>query len=372
MEVIIQTLERHFDGAKSQERDWDFFMGLVDYINLIDESPQLKFLAAELIKVEKETLTKLDELEKAAVEELRIVATEIIKIAKKKKSYELNSAIKIFQDWDVGKNEPGWRHSARLSQGINQLLKSLIQKGCKADLEKILPGQKVENPTLLYDICKTYSYSSALSYGFREQEETELWGNYRKIRIAAKIFRKGNTSVALAAEREIIRTDGDYHKSMIFRSNLYGDNSRKIYSSSTDQSIKEFKRNKYQNWLSRVHNHLLKELSKEALTPTKAAVKTLSFDEGKGVLFIDDKKVKFRKGTEQYHTLRIIFSNDFQEEQFFSELAEKIDRNKDYSDKDMHNYLFAIKRRIASETGIKDLFITTTHSVQLNSDYLKN
>ena len=57
-------------------------------------------------------------------------------------------------------------------------------------------------------------------------------------------------------------------------------------------------------------------------------------------------------------------------EWFFSEIGEKMDQYKDYKDKDFHNYVSAIKKRIAVETGIKDFFETTNQSLKINNKYL--
>jgi hypothetical protein len=120
---------------------------------------------------------------------------------------------------------------------------------------------------------------------------------------------------------------------------------------------------------SRAHRYLLKELS---AYETKANKNSASFDEGRGVLHVAGKEVRFRKFTEQYHALASVFSDpkDLGNERFFSELAEKIDAVKGYTNKQFHNYFSAIKRKVAAETTIKDLFITTTQSVKINPDYL--
>jgi len=99
----------------------------------------------------------------------------------------------------------------------------------------------------------------------------------------------------------------------------------------------------------------------------------VSFDANDSALKIGNKKILFRKHTEQYHTLKIIFEDQSEiwKEWFFSEIAEKIDQYKGYSDKDFHNYLSAIKKRVSTETGIKDLFITTNQSVTINKKYLE-
>ena len=90
-------------------------------------------------------------------------------------------------------------------------------------------------------------------------------------------------------------------------------------------------------------------------------------------MYVKGVKIPFRKFTDQYHVLKVIFENKntFGNEIFFSEIAEKIDRyNKTYTDKTIHNHLSAIKGKVAIETGIKDLFITTTQSVRINKDCL--
>lgn len=124
--------------------------------------------------------------------------------------------------------------------------------------------------------------------------------------------------------------------------------------------------------VQRIQNYLLEKLSDPVEEQPSRANARIRFDEKSGTLFIGKKKVKFRKFTEQYHTLRLMFENadHLREEWFFSEIGEKIDASKHYSDKDFHNYFAAIKRRVATETGLKDVFITTTQSVSLNPDYL--
>lgn len=100
---------------------------------------------------------------------------------------------------------------------------------------------------------------------------------------------------------------------------------------------------------------------------------TVSFDAERSVLVIGKEEVLFRKHTDQYHTLRVIFQDEdeLRKEWFFSEIGEEMDKYKKYKDKDFHNYLSAIKKRVASETGIKDLFITTNQSVKINKIYIK-
>jgi hypothetical protein len=105
---------------------------------------------------------------------------------------------------------------------------------------------------------------------------------------------------------------------------------------------------------------------------TNHSDKKLFFDKEKSILYISNSSIKFRKFTEQYHCLRVLFSNEknLSEEHFFDEIADKIDHSKNYTNKQIHNYFYAIKNRISSKTGVEDLFLTTNQSITINSDYL--
>jgi hypothetical protein len=149
------------------------------------------------------------------------------------------------------------------------------------------------------------------------------------------------------------------------------DNFGKSIPASKEHDLQYLDEDIYKGHAARVHAHLLKELAmKKEEHPLEN--KGVSFNPARGILCVMGKEIKFRKFNEQYHTLGLIFSDpkDLRKEWFFSELAEKIDTVKEYDDKKFHNYLSAIKRRVSSETSIKDLFITTTQSVKINPDYL--
>ncbi len=99
----------------------------------------------------------------------------------------------------------------------------------------------------------------------------------------------------------------------------------------------------------------------------------LSFSEEKGVLKIDDKEASFRKGTRQYHFVRVIFSEpkELGKEWFFSEIGEKYDSEEKLDDKRFANIAYQVKQRIRLDTGISDFFITTKQSATINPKYLK-
>jgi len=392
MEDVIKTLDRYYNAFKDQERDWGFFIGLADYVNLLDEIPQLKGVVEKMLEGENKMIDSIHEAEKLAVQELKTLSKKILAETKKKKEAAIQESVAAFKDYDDGKTHPTWWHSARLENGIRGIIEAMIKEGYENILKKVLPkNANISNLySLVYDICPAFSLRSALSSGLSEKRDTELWGNYRKLRTAATTFQKGQERLEqmkkegkdtsdieeLLKEKEIIRKDGD--DDWLSRSAIFGHSDRKKFSSSTDDKIKEFKRDKYQNYASRVHNHFVKELSRIGiLTKDRAGgaeeKRGPSFDAEKSRLVIRGTEVPFRKFSEQYHALRIIFANpkEIGQEWFFSEIGEKIDTDKGYTDKQFHNYFSAIKRRVAADTGIKDLFLTTNQSVRINPEYLK-
>ena len=125
-------------------------------------------------------------------------------------------------------------------------------------------------------------------------------------------------------------------------------------------------------YAKRFHKHLIKTLLYTDPRHQKLVEASPSFDSVLGILWIDGKPIKFSTKTNPYRCLGIIFSDqDTTREWFFNEIAEEMDEADPKPDKLIHNYFNnTIKAKIASETGIKDFFITTNQSVKINPDYI--
>jgi len=287
------------------------------------------------------------------------------------------------KELEEGKKNPNWFDSEKLAEAIRFMVRIAVERGFPQILKEFFPkNQVIEEFTLipLQEICLAYSLRTALSYSFQDLKETELWGNYRKLCTATKTFQKGreflermkkegkDTSEVerLIKERDVIQSnepEGSLYVSSYLEKN------KEKFSSSTDGRIKEFQRDKYQNYASRIHNHIVKELSrKDALSVNKKIC--VAFDNDKSILSIKDTPVKIRKFSNQYHLLKTIFQDEKNDWQF-SELLEKIGEFEDYNWKKLYDVANAIKKNIAAETGIKDFFITTTQSIKINEKYLK-
>ena len=119
----------------------------------------------------------------------------------------------------------------------------------------------------------------------------------------------------------------------------------------------------------------LESLANDTIPETKIEEKLktdLYFDEAKSILQIGDNAVKLRKGSDQFHLLRIIFENkeELPKEWFYSEIAEKYDMGATFDDKKFYNASYQISQKIARDTPFRDVLITTSQSVQINPKYL--
>jgi hypothetical protein len=92
-------------------------------------------------------------------------------------------------------------------------------------------------------------------------------------------------------------------------------------------------------------------------------------DLDRSILNIEDYEIKIQKLSNQYHLLSIL-SQDPSKNWEFSEIAELIDREREW--KKWYNVADAIKKKVSITTKgqIEDFLITTTSAVQINPSYI--
>lgn len=120
-------------------------------------------------------------------------------------------------------------------------------------------------------------------------------------------------------------------------------------------------------------NSLISNPETTELKEERKNLKTnLSFDEAKSILEIGNDAVKLRKGSDQFHLLRIMFEDksELPKEWFYSEIAEKYDMGATIDDKKFYNASYQVNQKISRDTPFKDVLITTSQSVRINPKYL--
>ncbi len=373
MKNVIEILEKQYQSFINQERDWNFFVGLADYVKFINETSEPHLLLERTKESKLKRIEIIDKLEEEAVTELLKLKRDLLKIIKNEKIAKegLSEALSKLDDYEKGKISPNHYKSSRLDEGLRNLIKALSDS--EEDFAKNYPR---------YGLSKKLLIRMAKSSELHEKKETELWGAYEKLQLVFRVIYSGkeylsfleehkrdiDEYVGLLDEMETIKNDGE---NRFFSLHPH---KRETYFSLNEFRKKNFKRDNYKLYATRIHNYLIQKLNTEEIgDPTNGKTDfKASFDKDKGVLKINDKQIKVKKFSNQYHLLKIIFENQFElsKEWFFSEIAEIYDTETPPPDKKFYNATYQINQKVAIETGTKGFFITTNQSLKINPKYI--
>lgn len=373
MKNVTNLLKNYHDSFINQTNSWNFFIGLADYTKFVAEDETCSHIISELLKERDELINKRLELEKQSIEELKKSKKKIFDIIKNKGlNYKsLDDKIKEFEAFESGKILTSKARAEAYDDYLRELAINLFQ-----NKHKELLADFADNDREIENIYGNYSFSKTLSEyrkevdKFSEKRKVELWGAWDELNLAYLVIYKKDETLeelhsdkknfwtahnffGLAREMEEIRS---VSRGGAYTNHLHG-SSIPAYQFTVEQ---------YKQYAFRIHNYLLKELSKDTVD-TKEGIK-LEFDLAKGILKIGSKQVNVRKYSDQYHLLAIIFQekDDFFKTWFFSEIAEHMDEAKPPKDKKIYNIAYQLNTRIASKAHIDDFFVTTAQSLELN------
>src|SRR5258708_17350803 len=104
MNGIITNLERRFNNFINEPRDWDFFIGLSEYVHYIHETPTLNDLIQTIMAQKAEDTKGLQEAETKALEAVRTAWVTVHKRVKEKGATTplLDGLIKEYTNYDTG------------------------------------------------------------------------------------------------------------------------------------------------------------------------------------------------------------------------------------------------------------------------------
>ena len=85
MKNVIEILEKQYQSFINQERDWNFFVGLADYVKFINETSEPHLLLERTKESKLKRIEIIDKLEEEAVTELLKLKRDLLKIIKNEK-----------------------------------------------------------------------------------------------------------------------------------------------------------------------------------------------------------------------------------------------------------------------------------------------
>ncbi len=130
----INTLQIYFDSFINQKKQWDFLLGMADYIELLLNDKDCKKYLSDIPKLKKEFQKENAELDKMASEKVRMVKNEYSDLAKEsRKSNKPDISVKDL-DIEVKTNPEISEVEKKIKEGESATLWDAWDKMCLAYL----------------------------------------------------------------------------------------------------------------------------------------------------------------------------------------------------------------------------------------------
>ncbi|MCX6724312.1 MAG: hypothetical protein NT155_04060 [Candidatus Staskawiczbacteria bacterium] len=389
----IFLLEKQYNSFIDQERDWNFFVGLADYVSFLKENSNLESKFRGLVKKREEEYKILDDYEKEAVKEVEKIKTELLKKIKLKKLNfeELSKGLAYLKDCEQGVVDPTYYKSSRIENGIRRIIKYLVKNGHTSLVKEYIPKDFVfqddysldefDYKLHLSDFCDNLQLRQAKMFELKDKRLTELWGALDKLYLLRRIMFKerGYTDTKrfseLSEELRLISNDGDNYSYVAVASLYAQDQKGEKFSSSNHSEIKEFKKSNYKLYATRIHNYLLKKISEKE----EVVLYDLNANYKNGILSFQNKEIDFNDKPNQKDLLATLFKN-VKKNWFYDEIQEDWDEigiDKAKYPKDYWRKFYSagddINKAIAIKTQVEDFIIkdaTQKGRIRVNPKYI--
>ncbi len=300
LQKTIENEIRYFNSFINQSHDWNFFLGLVDYLQFIKEDHNTGRLIAELENTEKEAKEIIDELSKKSLKELDQCLNLLLGIIIKDNLTD--SAIAESIDEYKGLREGRIKSSQPTVMGLNdnlcEIIRFLVQNGYTNEVKDLVELEKDSNGNY-YARDFTFSrsssdYQKSLNI-FNDRKETDLWGDWSYLIILLDVILNGEEQLAILKKSDDIL--GLFGLSHLRNEIEKIKNGTLAYNASNPPF---FDKIAYTRRASRIHNFLQKELNKleETSAPLGGSNSSFQFDSTgivSGTLNILNYKITFTK-----------------------------------------------------------------------------
>lgn len=191
----LQLLERYYNSFINLENPKDFFEAFAEYIEFIDQDPELDGIVEELFLKRKEYEERVEKLQPAALKKLEIVKNELAEYISKNK-IEAPIITESFKEYD------GWLTghifgSSSLPRALHLSLTDILMylygipeyKGFAAKYAKFYKDHK-EVPQTFLSVKEFDEYFDA-EIEMKSKYENELWGKMLSIIHLYQVMKRG-------------------------------------------------------------------------------------------------------------------------------------------------------------------------------------
>lgn len=288
---LINSLARKYQSFVNEQSDWNFYLGIADYIKYIKESPEIYQIVEDKIIAEynKED-DKVNKAREKAHEEVLKAKDKLFKIIEiNNLSYEsLNKEIEVYNQYESGNRVSNKTQTENLYNCLEDIVRDLYNNGYKElikdfiiEREKPLFRQVVNiveggDPSefhqggMLHNNIEKYIFAPSMfeyykiKQGFDDKKSVSYWGNWSELELVYLAIH--------AKEESLDELSKDEKKIMdLYGFSLLAGEMNEIREREEDPykflQQKEFEpiifiRSRYNLYVSRIHNYLIDELEK--------------------------------------------------------------------------------------------------------------
>lgn len=367
MQEKLTTLQRYFDNFINQSTDWRFFLGLAEYVDYLETTPETKAVLNEITKSKAKASSQVEILENLVILEC-IQAMDKLKGIITKNGWEyggLKNGLKEF----ISYHEGNIQSSAPLSQNlffcINDLIVLLVEEGHHNEVKDFY--EMFDNDPKKIRRC-------VFSPGFREldnakdfykhKQNTQIWGAVDQLLLCRVVILEGKDQFNKMTKEK------KFPIHALNLSVLLGD-MKQIEEGLVKDRYSMFDRSKFGFLGNRVHNYFLSELQKYPKLPLGDITK---IEYKNGYVSFDGKKIKISNNENStQHSIMTSIIESPNKNIDYCDLWPRVFENEAFDKKQwkrLYNPTKRINEKVLIQTQKPDFLIPTKTLVKINPKYI--
>lgn len=265
MTSSISLLDRYYGIAKNQLDGWGFYRSLADYIQFIEDTPEIEKIADKYNVQSNNDHKKFVELEEKVLQETIQAKKKLNELLESKLiSYDkLHTLLKEYDNWLDRKSSSSNSHTDNVFGALCDIVRSLLEHGHIDILKDFITTFPHQDKDLIekFIFAPSLDELEAERYYLKEKEASELWSDWQKLSLVYFVIVKGMDHwQGLRNEiRNKTSQNGKAQLEMLGFATLKGEMNRIRDGSKETTYI--FIRTEYERVLDRIHIDLIKQLS---------------------------------------------------------------------------------------------------------------
>lgn len=362
------TIQSLFDNFIDQSNDWRFFLGLAEYKDYLNKTPETEEILNTIMKDREKLYKQHNEVEKQMLLEINKTANELKEIILENKwEYpDLTNKIEEYVNYQEGKIQSTAPLSTNLYHCIVTMISLLKEKGHEESVSHLYETFPDDPKHILrHNFAPSRDEHEKIKKEIETKKETSLWGAVEEIELCRWVIYEARdyyNEIAQDREKffEVWNVD-------LFLEDM--DHIREF--GHPKNNATHFKKDKYSFDAKRVHQHIVNQVSKER-TPYKKRIGSLSYKDG--FLYIDGISIEIaRDADSNQHEILETFDNDFSTPRGNDEVWEQVYKT-DYVKEEwrkLYRAVNEINRKIKDATQKDKFFIASSKQIRTNPKYLK-